>query len=394
MPDEPLHQPDPPQRRRPRYSGTHPRRFEHKYKELDPQRYADITQHVRAQGRTPAGTHVPILVRELLECVAAAPGEVAVDCTLGYGGHALEIIARLAPGGCFIGIDVDAAELTRTRERLIARGAVPPESPDAPSIHASDSQPPTPLGAMASQPNRAPDRVDWAPRGAGVRLEFVHGSFAGLPRVLAGLGLAGADVIYADLGVSSMQIDDPRRGFSYKHDGPLDMRMDARIARSAADWVRLLSREKLAAALAELADEPAAEAVAEAIVAARQVRAIETTRALARVIAQAAPADADAAVTRCFQALRVLVNNEQSALRELLRVVPECLNPGGRLALIAFHSGEDRLIKHALRASLDSGVYSEIAAEPLRPSAEEQRANPRSRPARLRWARRGRATAG
>ncbi len=390
MPDEPQHPPDPPPRRRPRYAGTHPRRFEHKYKELDPQRYSDITEHVRAQGRTPAGTHVPILVRELLDCLAPAPGEIAVDCTLGYGGHAAEIIPRLAPGGCFIGIDVDAAELARSRARLsVQEATLARESLDGPTSGTSGSQPAATPNSVASERDRAVNRHDSAAPGASVRLEFVHGSFAGLPRVLAGLGVAGADVIYADLGVSSMQIDDPRRGFSYKHDGPLDMRMDARIARTAADWVESLPREKLAAALAELADEPAADAVAEAIVAAKQVRAIETTRALARVIAQAAPSDADAAVARCFQALRMLVNNERSALRELLRVVPGCLNPGGRLALIAFHSGEDRLIKHALRAGLDSGVFAEIAAEPLRPSAEEQRANPRSRPARLRWARSG-----
>ena len=192
--------------RRPRYPGRNPRRFDEKYKELNPERYAAEVQKVLASGKTPAGTHRPIMVEEVLRCLQPAPGEVAVDCTLGGGGHAQAILERVQPGGRLIGLDVDPFELPRTEARLRAAGF----GPDA----------------------------------------FVarHGNFAGLPQVLAAEGLVGVDLIIADLGVSSMQIDNPSRGFSYKEPGPLDMRMNPSHGEPASQLVARLSEEKLARA--------------------------------------------------------------------------------------------------------------------------------------------------
>ncbi len=343
----------PPHRRRKRYPGTHPRRFEERYKELDRERWPEMADHVIGRGRTPAGSHVPILVEEVMACVDPRPGEVVVDCTLGHGGHALAFLEHIGPSGRLIGIDQDASELARARERLasfIADGNA--------SVH--------------------------------------HASFAGIPKVLAAGGRDAADVLLADLGVSSMQIDDPRRGFSFKHDGPLDMRMDARRKHSAADLLRTMEEGDLARALRELADEPDAERIAAAIVRERATRPIATTLELASLVLAAKGLDARdrsrrsarAAhpAARSFQALRILVNDERGQLRELVRVAPFCLRPGGRIAILAFHSGEDRLVKQAFRAGREAAIYARISADPVRPGVVERRANPRSRSAKLRWA--------
>lgn len=178
-----------PHRRRPRYAGKNPRRFEDKYKEHDPARYAADVAKVIASGKTPAGSHRPIMVAEILEVLALRPGELAVDCTLGFGGHAREMLAMLAPGGRLIGLDVDPVEHPKTTARLREAGCG--------------------------------EEVFTA----------VRSNFAGLPKVLAELGLGGADAILADLGVSSMQIDDPGRGFTFKSDGPLDLRLNPRARR-------------------------------------------------------------------------------------------------------------------------------------------------------------------
>jgi 16S rRNA (cytosine1402-N4)-methyltransferase len=331
-----------PKKRRPRYRGTHPRRFEQRYKELDPQRFPEMQAHVRAQGRTPAGTHVPILLSELLAALAPQAGQTVVDCTLGYGGHAAAFLERIGPTGKLIGLDLDGPELERTRRRFAASG----------------------LG-----------------------FEAVRSNFAGLPRVLARLGLDGCDVIYADLGVSSMQIDDPERGFSYKQDGPLDMRMDDRIRRTAANWLNTLSESELVGALRDFGDEPHAQDVAREIIRYRSVRLLARTGHLADIVRRSARND-PGAIARVFQALRILVNDELAALRALLRVAPDCLRGGGRMGIITFHSGEDRLVKHAFRDGLRGGTYDAISEEPIRPGEIERRANPRSASARLRWAQR------
>ena len=345
-----------PHRRRERYPGRYPRRPDQRYKELQPQRYPGIHEHVRAQGRTPAGTHVPVLLAEVLEALRPEAGETAVDCTVGYGGHATEILKRLGPTGRLLGLDVDEVALDRARERLVA-----------------------------------------AAGGATVALR--RSNFAGLDRALAAEGWPAADIILADLGLSSLQIDDPARGFSYKFDGPLDMRMDSRLPRTAADLLRTMSEAQLAAALEELGDEPAAAAITRAVAAARRRRPIVRTLELVEVIfaakglsrknwrEQAAATGEElhpAALT--FQALRILVNDELGALQQFLRVAPSCLAPGGRLAVITFHSGEDRLVKKAFREGVREGVYAAASDEVIRPSAKERADNPRSASAKLRWA--------
>jgi 16S rRNA (cytosine1402-N4)-methyltransferase len=336
-----------PHRRRPRYKGKHPRRFEQKYKEHQPERYAGTVEKVLASGKTPAGSHRPIMVQEILEVLAPRPGEVAVDCTLGYGGHAREILPRLLPDGHLLGMDADPLELPKTEARLRALG----------------------FGEES--------------------FTAIRSNFAGLPQVLASTGRAGADLLLADLGVSSMQLDDPARGFSLKLEGPLDMRMNPARGQSAAALLQSIAPEKLATILQENADEPHAQELAGALA----ERDFSTTTALAAAIRAALPRlkkeeERELAVRRVFQALRIAVNDEFSALDAFLRQLPFCLNSGGRVAVLTFHSGEDRRVKKAFASGSRDGSYAAIAEEVIRPSAAERHQNPRSTSAKLRWARR------
>jgi len=361
-----------PYRRRTRYSGKHPRRFEEKYKEREPQRYADTIAKVLASGKTPAGTHRPIMVAEILAVLAPKPGELAVDCTLGYGGHAQEILRRVQPGGRLIGLDADPVELAKTEARLRAAGFGPNT------------------------------------------FIAVRSNFAGLPKVLAEAGARlwsqtqsqraarderpaaetsptaalRADCILADLGVSSMQLDDPARGFSTKADGPLDMRMNPQRGLTASAFLKKIAPGALVNLLNDNADEPRAAELADALAG----RGFATTRELANAIRAASPRSkkdqSDLTVRRVFQALRIAVNDEFSALAMLLRHLPVCLKPGGRVAILTFHSGEDRRVKKAFEAGLRDGIYADIAREVIRPTPEERHGNPRSSPAKLRWARR------
>jgi len=346
-------QPAPERRRRPRYRGTHPRRFEEKYKELAPERYPEMIEHVRGRGRTPAGQHVSILVDEVVRVLAPRPGERGVDATLGFGGHAERFLAALAPDGRLLGLDADPIELPKTEARLRAMGH-----------HES-------------------------------RLLVRRTNFAGLVAALHDVGWAdGVDFVFADLGVSSMQIDDPARGFTFKFDGPLDMRMNPARGLSAAQWLARASVETLKAALEENADEPYAARLAHALVARSNSVAgpFTTTRELAESVREAlrghAPEDrVDVSVRRVFQTLRIEVNDELRALDALLRQVPEALRPGGRIALLTFHSGEDRRVKKTFERGVRDGIYASTCDDVVRASPEEQRANPRSSSAKLRWAR-------
>jgi len=334
--------------RRRRYPGRNPRQFHDKYKELNPERYASDVQKVLASGRTPAGTHRPIMVDEVLGCLRPAPGELAVDCTLGGGGHAQALLERLQPGGRLIGLDVDPLELSRTEARLRAAGF-----------------------------------------GADI---FVarHANFAGVPQVLAAEGLQAADVILADLGVSSMQIDNPDRGFSYKEPGPLDMRMNPTRGEPASQLLARLDEGALASLLIENADEPHAELIADLLT----QQPVTTTHALERVVRtglgaalpQLTKSDIKMSVRRTFQALRIAVNDELSVLDALLRSLPQCLAPGGRVAILTFHSGEDRRVKKAFQAGYRAGVYSDVAKDVIRSTKEETFANRRAAAAKLRWA--------
>ena len=309
--------------------------------------------HEKRRRSTPPGQHRPVLLDEVLAALAPRTGEVAVDCTVGWAGHAAELLRRVGPRGRLIGLDFDADNLPRARERLEAVG-----------------------GPFALH----------------------HGNFAGLPAVLAAKGVPAVDVLLADLGMSSMQVDDAGRGFSYARDGPLDMRMDRSRGRTAAQVLATIAEADLRQALRELGDEPEAERVAAALVAARRQRPLERTGDVARVLLEAAgggwrlhpaPGRWDLhPAARTFQALRILVNRELANLGQLLRVLPGCLRPGGRAAVISFHSGEDRLVKAAFREGLHAGVYAAVAPEPVRASWAERQGNPRARSAKLRWARR------
>jgi 16S rRNA (cytosine1402-N4)-methyltransferase len=330
-----------------RYRGTHPRRFEEKYKEHDADRYAEDVAKVIESGKTPAGMHRPIMVREVMEMLAPQPGECVVDATLGYGGHARELLAAIQPGGRLIGLDVDPLELPKTEVRLRALG-FPEES-----------------------------------------LVVQRKNYAGLVRLIATEAPGGAHAILADLGLSSMQIDNPERGFTFKHEGPLDLRMNPARGQPASTLLASVSEEKLAQMFTEFSDEPHAIPLARALVQARARAPISTTTALARVVRRTvSDDDAEASVRRVFQALRIAVNDEFGALDTFLRHLPECLAPGGRVAILTFHSGEDRRVKQAFKAGLRVGIYLAIAEEVQRPSAEEVHANPRASSAKLRWARR------
>jgi len=298
-----------------------------------------------------------VLLDEVLAALAPRPGQVVVDSTVGWAGHATELLRRVGPGGLVIGLDFDADNLPRARERLEAAG-----------------------GPFALH----------------------HGNFAGVQNVLAAAGISAVDGVLADLGMSSLQVDDAGRGFSYIRDGPLDMRMDRNRGRTAAQWLATVAEDDLRQALHELGDEPEAGRIAQAIVRARQSAAIERTTDLARIIREATEGEADRPwrlhprpgqwnlhpAARTFQALRIMVNRELANLEELLRVLPALLKPGGRAAIVSFHSGEDRLVKAAFREGLQAGVYSRIAPEPIRAGFAERSANPRARSAKLRWAER------
>ena len=347
MPEEnPPETPAVPHQRRKRYAGKNPRRFDEKYKERDPQRYADTVAKVIASGKTPAGTHRPIMVAEILAALAPQPGDIAVDCTLGHGGHSQEILARIQPGGVLLGLDADPLELPKTEARLRSLG----------------------FGAEAFIAKRS--------------------NFAGIAQALAALGIAGADIVLADLGVSSMQIDDPARGFSVKLDGPLDMRMNPQRGQPASVLLEKISTAALASVLDENADEPHAAMLAAALAGKTFTRTTALANAIRAALPVVKPDDAALSVRRVFQALRIAVNDEFSALDTLLRQLPACTKPGARITILTFHSGEDRRVKKSFDAGLRAGIYAAVSDGVIRPTPAEQNSNPRSAPAKLRWAQR------
>jgi 16S rRNA (cytosine1402-N4)-methyltransferase len=308
----------------------------------------------RGPRSTPHGAHRPVLLDEVLSALAPRPGETVTDCTLGWAGHAVELLRRVTPGGRLIAFDLDADNLPRARARLEEVGG---------------------------------------------DFTLHHGNFAGITTALAGRGVEQIDALLADLGMSSMQVDDAARGFSYARDGPLDMRMDTTRGRSAAEVLATIPEPELARALRDFGDEPDAERVAALLVAARHQRPLERTSDVARLLVEAQgrgawrlhPAKGKwnlHPAARTFQALRILVNRELANLEQLLRVLPSLLRPGGRAAIISFHSGEDRLVKAAFRDGHRAGIYDEISPEPVRATFAERAANPRSRSAKLRRARR------
>ncbi len=292
--------------------------------------------------------HRPIMLAEVLAHLRPTPGDVVVDATLGGGGHAGAILERIRPGGRLIALDVDAVELPRTEARLRAAGY----GPDVLGVH--------------------------------------HRSFADLSAVLADEGVGTAEAILADLGVSSMQHDTPSRGFSYKHPGPLDLRMDPSRGEPASQVLARLDEAALGRVLADNSDEPHADFIARELTR----HPVTTTHALERRVrtslADAFPhlakADVKMSVRRTFQALRILVNDEFAALDSLLQALPHCLAPGGRVVMLTFHSGEDRRVKRAFRAGCRAGLYTRIAETVVRSGKAETFSNRRAAAAKLRWA--------
>ena len=337
-------------KRRVRYKGTHPRNFREKYKELDPEKYQSDVEKIIQSGKTPAGTHIPIMVNEILEVLDIRPGQVGYDATLGYGGHTRKMLEKLEGRGHLYATDVDPIESGKTRKRLEAAGY----GPDILTIRRMN--------------------------------------FADLDQVAPGEKF---DFVLADLGVSSMQIDNPERGFTFKYDGPLDLRLDPTSGMSAAERLWELDEEELTAMLVENSDEPYADRIAKAIMRVYQKGgSVDTTKQLAAIIENALsflpPVERKETVKkscqRTFQALRIDVNSEFEVLYTFLDKLPTVLNSGGRVAVLTFHSGEDRLVKKAFKQQLKDGVYSTISEEVTRPSAEECFRNPRARSTKLRWA--------
>ena len=327
--------------RRKRYAGRNPRKFADKYKEHDPSRHAATVAKVLASGKTPAVSHVPVLTDECLDALTLRAGMTGVDCTLGHGGHARRILERIAPGGFLLGLDQDPVELPKTEARL---------------------------------------------RGAGFGPDVflaVRSNYAGIAKALAERGMEKVDFVFADLGCSSMQYDDPARGFSFKHEGPLDMRMNPAKGLSARAWLERVTPSTLEEALRENADEPQALLLGGALAGG----SFATTTALARAVDGVVGAEAaEAAIRRVFQAVRIAVNEEFGALEMLLRALPGCLKPGARVAILTFHSGEDRRVKKSFKQGVADAVYSRISDGVIVAGLEERRMNPRSTPAKLRWA--------
>lgn len=340
-------------KRRVRYSGKYPRKFSEKYKELNPEKYSEEIKHIIAKGNTPAGMHIPIMVKEILEVLAIKPGEQGFDGTLGYGGHTRAMLDCLKGEGHLYSGDIDSIEAAKTEQRLRQAG------------YGEDI---------------------WT-------LKLMN--FCEIDKLAEQVG--GFDFVLADLGVSSMQIDNPERGFTYKTDGPLDLRLNSNEGISAAQRLQQVSREELAGMLVENADEPYAEAIARQICnTLRRGIKIETTTALFEEIKKALQkvklSEEERAMAikksgaRVFQALRIDVNREYEVLYEFMEKLPQALRPGGRAAILTFHSGEDRIVKKAFQAFQRAGVYSEVAKEVIRPSREECYNNSRAHSTKLRWA--------
>ena len=338
-------------KRRVRYSGAYPKSYKEKYKELNPEKYADTVSRVIQKGSTPAGMHISICVNEILEFLQIKPGQTGLDATLGYGGHTLEMLKCLDSRGHLYALDVDPIESAKTKERL--------------------------------------EKLGFGEEILSVRLQ----NFADIDRVSAEAGLF--DFVLADLGVSSMQIDNPDRGFSYKTDGPLDLRMNPEKGISAAERLTEITQEELQGMLLENADEPyAAEIAREVVSRRRRGKPIAATGDMRRAVEDAlsqlpAPERKEAVKKSCqrtFQALRIDVNNEFEALYSFMEKLPGVLAPNGRAAVLTFHSGEDRIVKKFFKQDYKEGLYREISRDVIRPSQEECSRNSRARSTKMRWA--------
>lgn len=338
-------------KRRPRYKGKYPKRFEEKYKELQPEKYQDTIEHVISKGNTPAGMHISIMVNEILDFLKIQPGEIGFDATLGYGGHTKAMLQQLQGQGHIYATDVDPVESAKTKKRLADQG----------------------FGEEILT----------------IRLQ----NFCTIDEIAKEVG--GFDFILADLGVSSMQIDNPERGFSFKTEGPLDLRLNQQSGISAAERLDTISRDELAGMLYENSDEPYSEELAKAITdEIRKGNRIDTTTKLRQVIEKTLDflpekEKKDTIKKTCqrvFQALRIDVNHEFEVLYEFMEKLPDALRPGGRVAILTFHSGEDKLVKRALKEGFRDGIYRAYSKDVVRPSAQECAQNARAHSTKMRWA--------
>lgn len=337
--------------RRVRYRGTHPKRYEEKYKELQPEKYPETVAKVIQKGSTPVGMHIPIMVNEILDFLQIQPGQTGLDATLGYGGHTGRMLERLESKGHIYALDVDSIEMEKTRKRLENKGY-------GPEI-----------------------------------LTIRKLNFANIDQIVRESG--PLDFVLADLGVSSMQIDNPSRGFSFKKEGPLDLRLDPLKGEPASERLKGLTREELTGMLIENSDEPYAEEIARAVMGEiKRGREVATTtrlyemidRALAFIPEEERKEAVKKSCQRTFQALRIDVNSEFEVLYEFLDKLPGVLKPGGRAAILTFHSGEDRIVKKSFKEMYRAGIYSQVATDVIRPTAEERRMNSRAHSTKMRWA--------
>ena len=345
-----------PHKRRVRYKGTHPRTYAEKYKEHNPEKYKDTIEKVISKGSTPAGMHISIMVDEILDFLDIKPGQTGLDATLGYGGHTSKMLEKLEGKGHVYGLDIDPIEIKKTEGRLEDKGF-----------------------------------------GKDI-FTAVNINFKDIDKVAREYG--PFDFVLADLGVSSMQIDNPERGFTYKYEGPLDLRLNPEQGLSAAERINTISFDELEGMLIENSDEPYAYEITKKVVEERRKKKIETTVELKEIVEKAIYQSKDTrnmsnkdkgelvkkSCARVFQALRIDVNNEFEVLYDFLEKLPDVLEPGGRVAILTFHSGEDRLVKKSFKSLKNSGVYSEVARDVIRPSAEECRVNPRAKSTKMRWA--------
>lgn len=337
--------------RRVRYKGTHPKRYEEKYKELQPEKYPETVAKVIQKGSTPVGMHIPIMVNEILEFLQIQPGQIGLDATLGYGGHTSRMLERLESKGHIYALDVDSIEMEKTRQRL--------------------------------------ENMGYGPEILTIRKL----NFANIDQIARESG--PLDFVLADLGVSSMQIDNPSRGFSFKKEGPLDLRLDPLKGEPASERLKGLTQEELTGMLIENSDEPYAEEIARAVMGEiKRGREVATTtrlyemidRALAFIPEEERKEAVKKSCQRTFQALRIDVNSEFEVLYEFLDKLPDVLKPGGRAAILTFHSGEDRIVKKSFKEMYRAGLYSQVATDVIRPTAEECRMNSRAHSTKMRWA--------
>ena len=328
-----------PHKRRVRYKGRYPKKFEEKYKELQPEKYQDTIQHIS------------IMVKEIIDFLEIKPGQIGFDATLGYGGHTKAMLQCLQGQGHMYATDVDHEEAAKTKKRL--------------------------------------EDLGFGEDILTIKLQ----NFCTIDEIAKEVG--GFDFLLADLGVSSMQIDNPKRGFSFKADGPLDLRLNQEAGISAAERLEHITRDELAGMLYENSDEPYCEELAKAITdEIRKGNHMDTTTKLRQVIEKTLDflpekekkETIKKTCQRTFQALRIDVNREFEVLYEFMEKLPGALKPGGRAAILTFHSGEDKLVKKALKAGYKEGIYSDYSRDVIRPSAQECAQNGRARSTKMRWA--------